>query len=171
MSTRTILTALLGGASVLALAPAALAQSAAAPAPAANEVVVTGSRVIANGNNSPTPVTVVSSNELAQLAPTTINDALNTLPVFQGSTALISFNLPRTSLASLAWAAPPCSRFLLPRDLRPHICARISTAGWGDRRAAGGRKPIRLLAHAASLPGWPGGGGRVQGTLALLRVE
>ena len=49
------------------------------------EVTVTGSRVIANGNDSPTPVTVVATEDLVRITPTTIADALNSLPVFSGS--------------------------------------------------------------------------------------
>jgi iron complex outermembrane receptor protein len=45
-------------------------------------VVVTGSRVIVNGDNSPTPVTAVRAQDLLALQPTTIADALNSLPVF-----------------------------------------------------------------------------------------
>ena len=67
------------------MAPSAHAQTGAAPAAAIAEVVVTGSRVIRNGNNSPTPVTIVQADELKGLNPTTITDALNDLPVFQGS--------------------------------------------------------------------------------------
>ena len=49
------------------------------------EVVVTGSRVITNGDNSPTPVTVVTTEELAVTTPSNVPDALNKLPVFSGS--------------------------------------------------------------------------------------
>ena len=49
------------------------------------EVTVTGSRVITNGNQSPTPVTVVTSEDLAQLAPGSIANALNQLPAITGS--------------------------------------------------------------------------------------
>ena len=56
------------------------------PAPAeTTEVVVTGSRVIRNGNNSPTPVTVVSTESLLKLQPTSVAEALSTLPAFAGS--------------------------------------------------------------------------------------
>jgi outer membrane receptor protein involved in Fe transport len=47
-----------------------------------DSVVVTGSRVIINGDNSPTPVTSVRAQDLLALQPTTIADALNSLPVF-----------------------------------------------------------------------------------------
>ena len=49
------------------------------------EVLVTGSRVISNGNNSPTPVTVISTSELLEMQPTTVAAALQNIPVFQGS--------------------------------------------------------------------------------------
>ena len=86
--------ALLAAVSALAfpcLAPAQTATSSATAAPEAataeslNEIVVTGSRVITNGNDSPNPVTVVRPQELSQIAPTSLIDALNDLPVFSGS--------------------------------------------------------------------------------------
>lgn len=40
-----------------------------------------------NGNQAPTPVTVVGASELAARAPSNIPDALNQLPQFQGSTS------------------------------------------------------------------------------------
>ena len=96
MKTTTIAAGLFAGASMLALTSAAYAQAATAKAATAvEEVVVTGSRVIANGNNSPTPVTVVQTKELSQLAPTTINDALAQLPVFQGGRG--QFSQPNTT--------------------------------------------------------------------------
>jgi outer membrane cobalamin receptor len=49
------------------------------------EVLVTGSRVISNGNDSPTPVTVVTMEDLAATHPTTVFEALNDLPVFAAS--------------------------------------------------------------------------------------
>lgn len=89
--------ALCGGVSLLAMAPSAFAQQAASPpqAPAAapkaaapaqlDVVVVTGSRIVRNGYSAPTPVTVVQAAELETLTPSTIPDALNKLPVFEGS--------------------------------------------------------------------------------------
>ena len=63
---------------VAAAAPHAMGQSV-------EEVVVTGSRVITNGFQAPTPVTVVSSEELNLAAPTSLVDSLNQLPQFRGS--------------------------------------------------------------------------------------
>lgn len=68
-----------------------LAQQAAAPAAAddageseaaADEVItVTGSRVARSGFTTPTPVTAISSADLARSSPSTIADALRTMPV------------------------------------------------------------------------------------------
>jgi iron complex outermembrane receptor protein len=74
---------LLAGASALGFASNAVAQTTASDV--LSEVVVTGSRVISNGNNSPTPLTVVNTDQLASVQPTTVADALNILPVFAGS--------------------------------------------------------------------------------------
>ena len=49
------------------------------------DIVVTGSRIITNGNNSPSPVTVVSTEQIQQVTPSNVPDALNKLPVFSGS--------------------------------------------------------------------------------------
>lgn len=49
------------------------------------EIIVTGSRVIRNGNNSPAPVTVVSTAELQTTSPTTVFEALQNLPAFGGA--------------------------------------------------------------------------------------
>ena len=45
-------------------------------------VVVTGSRVISNIANSPTPLTAISNEELMQMTPTSVSDALLKMPVF-----------------------------------------------------------------------------------------
>jgi outer membrane receptor protein involved in Fe transport len=49
------------------------------------EVTVTGSRVITNGNDSPTPVTVIPVEEMMALQPTTVTEAVNLMPALQGS--------------------------------------------------------------------------------------
>ena len=48
-------------------------------------VVVTGSRVITNIANSPTPLTALSNDELTQMTPTSVGDALVKLPVLSAS--------------------------------------------------------------------------------------
>ena len=85
MDRKTLAAALLAGASTLVFATMANAQQTRAPAPSdLDEVVVTGSRVM-NGNNSPTPVTVVPIEDLMRTRPTTVADVLNDLPQFSGS--------------------------------------------------------------------------------------
>ena len=76
------------GLCVAAASPACAQQAAAAKADANDnleEIVVTGSRVIKNGNESPTPLTVVSMDDLAEVHPATVAEQLNDLPIFSGS--------------------------------------------------------------------------------------
>jgi iron complex outermembrane recepter protein len=71
-----------------ALSALVVASQAHAQAPAeaqVEEVVVTGSLVVRNGNSAPTPVTVVDTATLRQSAPANIPDGLNQLPQFSGS--------------------------------------------------------------------------------------
>lgn len=51
------------------------------------DIVVTGSRVISNGNNSPTPLTVLSTAKLQSTTPSNLPDALNKLPIFNNSSS------------------------------------------------------------------------------------
>src|SRR5579872_3575358 len=76
---------LLAGVSALAFPNPAGAQTANAAGPGTETVVVTGSRIVTNGNNMPTPVTVVTTENLETLKPTNIVDGLLELPVFEGS--------------------------------------------------------------------------------------
>jgi iron complex outermembrane recepter protein len=50
------------------------------------EVTVSGSRIVRDGYQSPTPVSVLSSTELDREAVTSVADALNRMPEFSGST-------------------------------------------------------------------------------------
>jgi outer membrane receptor protein involved in Fe transport len=77
---------LLCGAALSAMAGSAFAQSNNSAG--VESVVVTGSRVITNSANSPTPLTVVSTADLLATTPTDIPDGLNKLPIFQGSQTL-----------------------------------------------------------------------------------
>jgi outer membrane receptor protein involved in Fe transport len=56
-----------------------------APPAGGGDIVVTGSRVITNGNNMPTPVTVVSTESLLESQPTGVVQALNNIPALLGS--------------------------------------------------------------------------------------
>jgi len=83
MNNRTIRTCVLCSAAVatLAYASAAFAQDNTA----VEEVVVTGSRVITNGFAAPTPVTVVTAEQMRATAPNSLSDAINQLPQFKAS--------------------------------------------------------------------------------------
>jgi outer membrane receptor protein involved in Fe transport len=73
----------LASVSATAMSAAAFAQT---DAQATTEtVVVTGSRVITDIATSPTPVTEVTAEQLLTTTPSNVSDALNKLPVFQGS--------------------------------------------------------------------------------------
>src|SRR5579872_3817072 len=67
------------------VALAALPTVAFAQATNVESVTVTGSRVISDAANSPTPLTVISADDLRASTPTSIPDGLAKLPVFQGS--------------------------------------------------------------------------------------
>ncbi len=99
MSILAIKQHLLVGAALLAVPASAFAQTASPPPTQMQEVVVTGSRLVTNGNKAPTPVTVVTADQLQVLAPSGLADALNELPQFQGSgsPARNSYNLPASN--------------------------------------------------------------------------
>lgn len=72
------------GVSALAIAVGASSAARAQSARSAEQVVVTGSRVITNGNDSPTPLTVIQTSDITATAPATVFDGLQALPVFDG---------------------------------------------------------------------------------------
>jgi iron complex outermembrane recepter protein len=69
-----------------------------APVPPADavtkDVIVTGSRIVRDGYQAPTPTTVVSAQDLAARAPVNVADYVNELPQMMGSVT------PRTTLQS-----------------------------------------------------------------------
>jgi len=65
--------------------PAGPTTPGAASGSRGGEIVVTGSRVISDGFSAPTPVTVVTGEQLLTSTPTTIGEALNKLPQFANS--------------------------------------------------------------------------------------
>lgn len=69
----------------LVLAGPVFAQPAPAPSPNVEEVIVTGSRIVRDGYEAPTPVAVVAATDLALSSPTTIHDGLRKLPALVGS--------------------------------------------------------------------------------------
>jgi outer membrane receptor protein involved in Fe transport len=56
--------------------------------PPSESIIVTGSRVISDASNSPTPVTIVSTKQLRDTTPSNLADGLNKLPIFLGSQTL-----------------------------------------------------------------------------------
>lgn len=78
-------------------------QAAANDQSAGEEITVTGSRIVRDGSQAPTPVTAVTSEALTQSAPSNIADALNKLPQFTGSSSQNSgqtFNAGSTPLGN-----------------------------------------------------------------------
>ena len=76
------------GVSLSLCALSAHAQQASTPAEEADDlenVVVTGSRIVRDGFQAPTPVSVLSAERLEQRAATNIGDALNELPAFRAT--------------------------------------------------------------------------------------
>ena len=57
---------------------------------APDAIVVTGSRIVANGFKAPTPVTVVSAEELQRTTPGSIPEALDLLPQLAGSNSNVT---------------------------------------------------------------------------------
>jgi outer membrane receptor protein involved in Fe transport len=86
---------------------ASAAQQAAQEPAALDEIVVTGSRVVRDGYEQPTPVSVMSSDELNAMATNNIADAVNALPAFANSVT------PRTSTANLSSGAAGVSQLNL----------------------------------------------------------
>jgi outer membrane receptor protein involved in Fe transport len=66
-------------------------QSADGAAPS-EEITVTGSRIVRDGYNAPTPVSVISSKELQTEAPANVTDFVNTLPSVRGSSTAANSN-------------------------------------------------------------------------------
>lgn len=85
---------LLAGISLAAISQPAMAQDAetGAEAPVEEQIVVTGTRITANGDNLPTPVTVASTDELLKTSPSNIPDGLNKLPIFALSRGAANLN-------------------------------------------------------------------------------
>ena len=68
-----------------AAAQTAAAQTAATQTADVEEVIVTGSRIVRDGYEAPTPLTVVGVEQLQTSGTTNVADYVNTLPAFAGS--------------------------------------------------------------------------------------
>ncbi|MES1984864.1 MAG: TonB-dependent receptor [Pseudomonadota bacterium] len=62
------------------------------PASESMDITVTGSRIVRDGYDAPTPVSVISTKELKAEAPANISDFVNTLPAVRGSGTAASSN-------------------------------------------------------------------------------
>ena len=82
--------------SVLALT-AATAPAQAQLSGGVESVVVSGSRLVTNGAQAPTPVTVVSTEQLQLAAPRNVVDGLLQLPAFKGSVSVANQSTGTTS--------------------------------------------------------------------------
>jgi len=85
----------------------AQAQTTAAVAAPVDEIVVTGSRIVRDGYEAPTPVSVLGTEELNAMNVVNIADAVNILPGFSGSVS------PRTSNGNLSSGATGVSQLNL----------------------------------------------------------
>ncbi len=118
--------------------------SASAAAPV-ESVVVTGSRVISDAANSPTPLTIVSTADLLATSPANIPEGLNKLPIFQGSQ---SIGRPGDGQAEL------CQQYAEPAQFRRP--AHPGPAGQSPRRALQRRRHGRYR-HPAAAADFTGG--------------
>ena len=76
--------------------PAAAAAASSAPEESVlQEVVVTGTRLAISGDAAPTPVTMISQEQLQIAAPTSIADGLAQIPEFRSSTRPGTFLTPQ----------------------------------------------------------------------------
>ena len=102
-----------------ALTQHAQAQTAAAPAPAAavDEIVVTGSRVIRDGYEAPTPLTVVGTEALERSGVSNVADMMNQMPTFSGSASSagnVGTNTGVAGISSLSLRGLGATRTLTP---------------------------------------------------------
>jgi outer membrane receptor protein involved in Fe transport len=75
---------------IFSAGPSVAQQTSDASSGATEAVVVTGSRLVTNGAEAPTPVTVVSADQLQMAAPTNVVDGLLQMPVFLGSSSVLN---------------------------------------------------------------------------------
>jgi len=94
-SRRRVLASVSASALITALTVSPVLAQTAAP-DVVDEIVVTGSRIVRDGFQAPTPVTVMSAEQVQGFTQPNIADYVNTMPVFQGSTS------PSTSQTSVS---------------------------------------------------------------------
>ncbi|WP_366515637.1 TonB-dependent receptor plug domain-containing protein [Solimonas marina] len=127
----------------LAAAQFAHAQEVASPSdtPSANteaaaggagieEVVVTGTRIVRDGYNAPTPVTVMGTEQLQSFASPNIADAINTMPELSGSatpaTSVTTASSGASNINALNLRALGTNRTLVLVDGRRAVASSMS---------------------------------------------
>jgi iron complex outermembrane recepter protein len=121
-------------AALCALPNVALAQTAqTAQAPVVEtEIIVTGSRIVRNGYEAPTPVSVMGSEQLERMAVVNIADAINRLPAIQGSakpqTAQDTFSGATAGVNQLNLRRLGVTRSLVLMDGRRMVGANLSAS-------------------------------------------
>ncbi len=83
LATSTLLS--ISGLATPAFAQTAPAADVAETTAEGSDIIVTGTRIVRDGYNAPTPVSVISIKELKAEAPANISDFVNTLPAVRGS--------------------------------------------------------------------------------------
>ncbi|HEY6640895.1 TonB-dependent receptor plug domain-containing protein [Povalibacter sp.] len=95
------------------------------------EVVVTGSRILRDGYEAPTPVSVLGADELNALNTVNIADAVNVLPAFSGSASPRSANgnlsTGATGVSQLNLRSMGTNRTLVLLDGRRYINAALTS--------------------------------------------
>ena len=135
LSSSVLTTGLLLQAGVAPWASSARAAEPAQPAaqnaqrPDIEEVVVTGSRIVRDGYDAPTPLTVVSAETLQETAATNIADVLHTIPAFAGSTTpqsnFTSVSAQGAGLNLLNLRSLGANRTLILVDGQRSVAARV----------------------------------------------
>jgi iron complex outermembrane receptor protein len=93
------------------------------------EVVVTGSRIVRDGYEAPTPLTVVTAETLQQSAATNIAEAMHSIPAFAGSTTpqsgITSVSASGAGLNLLNLRSLGAQRTLILVDGQRSVAARV----------------------------------------------
>jgi iron complex outermembrane receptor protein len=87
---RTLLSLSVCSASLLALLPSAALAQEDDQTDGGDQILVTGSRIVRDGNDAPTPVSVISAAEIEAEVPANVADFVNTLPSISGSQTAVS---------------------------------------------------------------------------------
>ena len=100
-----------------------------AQAPATEEIVVTGTRIVRNGYDSPTPLTVISAESLQDSASANIADVMRAFPAFAGSTTpqsnFTSVSAQGAGLNLLNLRSLGANRTLILIDGQRSVAARV----------------------------------------------